>query len=376
MLVNINTGFTIFSGPSLFNPNPSPATMDAAGESTSYIGKVYLEAGSGSKTISAAGGGRIMWQAGTVTFNDSGTTLRVGINDVGATGVEDGTHDVYKDLVGGTDVITASSPHFATMGTGTKTLNHGDVIAIVIEMVSRGGSDTVQANGSSPNGGFFGQGLFPYRANDTGAGPTKTAVGPVGAAIEFDDGTLGWIDPFCPIPSNATTTITFGSSSTPDEYAAVFKLPFKFTARAAIFNLGFIASTDTFDIVVYSDPEGTPAVVQTITVNPALVGATGYSSAYFHITQFTTPITFNPDTWYAVAVRPTSTNTIQIGHISLGSGNKKYKRALPFGENIKFSGRTNQTGAFTEVQDYFLPIFGLMISQAENGIKEQSSIFA
>ena len=62
---------------------PSAAmTIDAAVEAVHYTGQVFLEAGSGSKTISSAGG-KIHWRtSGTVTFANAGTTIRIGLQDV------------------------------------------------------------------------------------------------------------------------------------------------------------------------------------------------------------------------------------------------------------------------------------------------------
>jgi len=43
---------------------------------------------------------------------------------VASTGLEDGTFDVYADLVGGTDTITGSADQLTAMETGTKTITH------------------------------------------------------------------------------------------------------------------------------------------------------------------------------------------------------------------------------------------------------------
>lgn len=54
-------GLLLHSDNNLMRPTAySVAVIDAAGESRSFIGKVFLEAGSGSKTISSSGGA-ILW---------------------------------------------------------------------------------------------------------------------------------------------------------------------------------------------------------------------------------------------------------------------------------------------------------------------------
>ncbi len=116
-------GMIISSDGGLMGSGINNATMDGAGESQAFIGKVFLEAGTGSKTISSAGG-KIRWRSGTVTFANAGTNFRIGIQDVASTGLEDGTFDVYADLVGGTDTITGSADQLTAMETGTKTISH------------------------------------------------------------------------------------------------------------------------------------------------------------------------------------------------------------------------------------------------------------
>lgn len=328
------------------------------------IGTVRV-VGGGSKTLSAAGGGRIMWRPGSpATFSNAGTTIRVGLQDVSASGIEDGTFDVYADYVGGTDTIAANTFYRKAMTSGTKTVADGDIVAIVIEAVSVGGADSVIVSAmvsTYANGTLS----LPYRTLDSGSGPAKSSTSGYGiASIEFDDGTVGFIEAAILLPAvNATSVVTFGSSSSPDEYAACFKVPFKCTVNGVYIGIGAVASADAFDVVVYSDPFGTPSVIETVTRDPNYTGSSVTAPIHVPIT----PITLSPDTWYAVSALPTTTNTINFQYSNFGSGLDHYKTALPFGADIKLSGRTNQTGAFTEVETYYLPVFGLRITHLDDG---------
>ena len=70
-------------------------------------------------------------------FSNGSTNLRIGLQDVTpATGFEDGTFDVYADLVGGTDTIAEDVILATPMESGTKTVTHGDLLAIAIEMTA------------------------------------------------------------------------------------------------------------------------------------------------------------------------------------------------------------------------------------------------
>lgn len=362
-------GIQLLSWPSLFNPASFTSnTLDAAGESVTFIGRLFLEGGTGSKVISAAGGGLIYWRSMAVTFANAGTTLRIGIQDVGATGLEDGIFDVYADLVGGTDTIAANTFFATVMEVSSKTLNHGDVYAISFETISRGGTDSIAIGSSTLTGPGLAINQFPYKTVDTGAGPGRTNLAVNGATLQFDDGTLGWFEPFyLPITTLSATSVTYGSGSSPDEYANIFKVPYKCSVRAACFFLGNIASTDTFELVIYSDPLGTPTPIGSpITVNPNLVGSTTSVIAPLWVSFPSQDI--DADTYYGFAIRPTTAGTISIGHFDLGSGNQKFKRPTEFGSDIIFAGRTNQTGAFVETQVYHLPAFGLLIDKLDDGV--------
>lgn len=340
-------------------------TIDAAGESCAFIGKVYIEGAASSKTISSAGG-KIVFRTGTVTFSNGSTNFRVGIQDVASTGLEDGTFDVYADLTGGGGGIASNTWYELAMATGTKTINHLDTVAICMEMTARGGTDSVAINSFSSQIQYTGNINFSYRTADTGSGPARLGTSPYGGMIIFDDGTLGWIQGAWFSPGMQTQSVqTYNSGSTPDEYAAVFQVPFKCSIRGGYVVVGSVASTDNFEVVLYSDAQGTPVAERTVTVDPNFTGSTSNNGVYF--VSFSS-FTLSPNTWYALAMRPTTANNLTLVYIDIGSSfGNKYKKMLPLGTNCKLSSRTNQTGAFSEVQTYFQPVFGLFIDKLDDG---------
>lgn len=336
-------------------------TLDAAGESIALIGRVHMEAGAGTtKTISAAGGGKIWWRSGgTVTFADGSTNLRIGINDVSAaTGVEDGTHDVYADLVGGTDAISTNTVYGTAMETGTKTMTHGDIIAAVIEMTGRGGSDSVQI--ARTNSSVAGN--FPYSTVDSGAGPAKFTVFWLCVAFEFDDGTMGWIEcaPSFVASTGGTALATFGNGSTPDEYGLVWSLPFGVQAIGMAAYMGNLASGDDFDLVYYSDPLGTPSSDRSVSVDPDILAL----GSGWVCQPWATSITIAANAVHCLSVLPTTANSVALHGATFADA--KLRRQLILGENSRLGTRSNVTGAFAETTTS-VPYIGLLIDGFHNG---------
>jgi hypothetical protein len=174
---------------------------------------------------------------------------------------------------------------------------------------------------------------------------------------------------------NTTTTAgTINTGTTPDEYAAVFSLPYKTTAIAAVFPIGSIGATDDFEFVFYTDPLGSPVAAQTLAIDPDFSGATSNGDRLY-LFRFPSSVTIEPNVWYGIAVRPTTANSINFMYYSLGSGNSSLKNLNPFGVNIKLTSRTNQTGAFVETETYHLPVFQLFITTLDDGKRERSSTF-
>lgn len=333
-------------------------TIDAAGESVSFIGHMLLSSGPGTtKTISSSNG-KIHWRPGaSPTFANGSTNLRIGIQDVGATGLEDGTFDVQADLVGGTDTITASVINSTAMESGTKDIAHGDLVAVSFEFTARAGSDSIIVTRTGTSG------IMPYCTEDTGSGPVKRAALPL-VTVEFNDGTLGWFSNDSTVWNHGVST-AFGSSSTPDEYALVFRLPFPATAIGLYARMSAVAATDDFEAILYSDPLGTPVAQRTITQDADL---TGLGQSY---ERSITAYSLLAATDYAVAIRPTTANTLSLTQIDYGSAGH-LRGATTLGTNWYLGTRTNQTGAFTPNTN-ILPLLGVRLLAFDDGAGGGSS---
>lgn len=340
-----------------FDPvNYGALPINLAGYSLAAVGYLYLSSGPGtSKTISAAGSGKVHWLTGaSITFANAGTTLRVGVQDVNTTtGIEDTTFDVYGDFVGGTDTITADAVNTVTMESGTKTITHGDLVAVVLEMTSRAGADTVSVVRATSSM------VQPYLTWDNGSGPQRISSAAM-VSIQFDDGTIGYFGAgFFALDTETPTA--YGSSSTPDEHALVFRLPFEASATGLFAKLASMASGDDFELILYSDPLGTPVAERTITQDMDIGGG-----GLFYDRPFTTAYTLAANTDYAIALRPTTGNTLSYQRLTFGSGNGNLRQATMLGTNWYYAARTNQTGAFGSTDTTLLPLFGVYLGQLDD----------
>jgi uncharacterized repeat protein (TIGR02059 family) len=358
--------------PTIFNPSMVTAitngiqnstyTMDAVNEKVAFLGNIYIDGRPASaKTISAAGSGKIHFLPGTVTFNDTLTTptnIRVGIQDLddttggsgaGVGGTPDGTSDVYADLVAGTDTITSATWKTATMTTGTKDITHGQKIAVVIEMTARGANNTDSVTVAALAAAAAS--CWPQVQHYTASYVRQTSV-PI-CVIEFNDGTLGYI--LGGSVHSAINVVTYNTGSTPDEYGIIFQLPFQSTA----ISLWFVGRPSTNaangELILYSDPLGTPVAEATLTLDANNFNLSDGS----RLNEFTLPTakTLAANTNYAVAYRPTTATSVIAQTWSLASAD--YRKFLA-GTNVSRATRTDNSGAFTATTTEF-PIMGVRL---------------
>lgn len=317
-------------------------TLDVAAEGVQYLGYLCIDGRATGKTISNAGG-KIHFMAGAVTFANAGTTIRVGIQDINATtgtpARGDGTFDVYKDLVGGTDTINANAYNTATMANGTKTLSHGDLVAISFKMSARGGADSVvlqsMAMGALNN--------WPQVTAESSAAAFTGVQNTPNAIIEFDDGTLGWIQGTFPV-SSSVTNLTYDVNSSPDEYGCPLRFPRPVSVEGLWCFAQFLPSGPT-EILLYSDPFGTPTLVPgtSISYDTDMIQAAANRLSYF---MFAAPVTLNADTTYIVTIRPTTADDVIANYFTVSNAN--FLKAMSGGTYATYASRVNNAGAFTE----------------------------
>ena len=369
LVTHLKAGVGVVSSLSMpFGTSTTSTTIDAAGELQTVLGQVRLSSGVGtSKTISSSG--YIIWTNGSVTFANAGTTFKVGIQDVNlSTGYEDGTYDVYGTMTGGTDTINASQLNRIAMSSGSKTITDGDLVAIVFELTARGGSDSLQIRTWSGNS-IAGSRHFPYGTRNLGT-PAKIVNGAV-CAITFDDGTIGWIEPFNLTHDlmAGTSNVTYDSADSPDEYAAIFEVPYPMRVRTFALGVSNITSGDDWELILYKDAYGAPVAIKTEAQDPDLSWSSAEPWPYFWM--FDESILLAPNIYYALAARPTTgTNPIRFLYQDLTATFAGLKACSQF-PTIAVGSRSDQSGAFSEVSANYLPILQLF-PDAVGGVSRRS----
>lgn len=282
--------------------------LNLTGETIQFIGTVCLENPSGgSKTISAAGGGKIVWSCGALTFANAGTTFDVGIQDVSAASAPaqgDGVFDVKASFTGGGGGVTASATNTSTMTSGTKTINHGDLIAIVFTTTARAGTDVVNVNATAQSQVMAGA-MPTVISNVTGSFARVASVQP-NAYIIFDDGSTGSLNITPITPANGTSLAYNSGTGTADEYGNCIQPDAPFYALGIAGYLSLAGTSSDLELLLYTDPLGTPAAQRTVTVD-----ATHIPSGVTRIQYlFGAPYLLKPKTAYGISFRPTTVNNV------------------------------------------------------------------
>lgn len=331
---------------SVINSFIAAITLNAAGETCHMIGNVFLENPlGGSKTISTAGSGKIIWSAGTVTFANAGTTFKVGIQDVSTVSSPaqgDGTFDVEASFTGGGGGITTSAVNTSTMTAGTKTLTHGQLISITFSMTARGGTDSVIVNGNGTSKiEATASTSMPMISDNTGGTYARTAAYP-NAVIQFDDGTYGYIVGTSFVNASGNAAINVGTA-TADEYGNYLNLLVGFQAIGIGGSINYAGNSSDLELLLYSDPLGTPAVQRTITVDATQVGATAAVNAFMYL--FSSPYYVKPNTPHAITFRPTTANNITIYYKDSNTSAAKVCTPNTMAYCVR---RLDNTGAFSD----------------------------
>jgi len=339
------------------------ATIDATNEKTAIIGHVYWS-DHGSKTMDSTS--KIHFRTATVTFADASTNLRVGLQDVSTTSgppmQPDGTFDVYRDLPGnnGSELTSATDNTVTSVAlstSGSKTVNHGDLIAVVFDMTARAGSDTLTLGGL----------LFDDRNITPGSYTNLTGTWAVNAGtvmgqvmLEAADGTFGIISG---IPYfSGGSAYDFASTSNPDEIGLIFQVPFKCKIDGAVIvGIGNNAAADA-TMRLYSTPTGTPTEMASYTI----YGERSNNATDDRLMRisFSNEYELMPNTDYCIAIEAIGASNFSLGYITLADANHRDANGY---NNCRKGYRTNGSGAFSETTTE-IPLMAVNISRIDDGL--------
>lgn len=356
---------------SALQADTTQATLNAAGESAGGFGQIHFTDGDlSSKVCSAAGGGAIWFRTGTtVTIADGASNLRVGLQDPTAGGLNNDSFDVHCDFTSAAPPAAVSYVR-AAMTSGTKTIAPNDYVWGVAEMTAVGGADTVDVDRQNSLGGGFSAIQGIYGSLDTGANNKNAAQ--LWFAIEFDDGAFGYVK-WTSLPTFGNpTALSYSTGSAFDEHGLRFtvRAPLQICAAALVMNN--VGSSDAMTFKLYEDPMGTPNAVSTEVFNPNYVSTgTGTSP----VPRSTSVVTLMPGITYGFTALATSATTISTNYFDIGASNTALKALLAL-DDVNMIRRDGSSGAFSDMNAEFLPIFALLLNGIDDGAGDVISVAA
>lgn len=309
-----------------------------------FIGRVFIADRSPSKILSSAGG-TISFLTGVSSITATAAIHVIGIQDVDATNGPparpDNTFDVSATLTGSAgSQFTDNSWVTKAMTSGSKTLSHGELYAFVARAASSAsvGGLRIRAPVNTTGGGASAF-TVTMSATTNISVATLAPAGTPNVLFQCDDGTLAWLAGSTAISSVSAVSISSGGTN--DEYGMRFTLPWTSQVDGLGVRVGGI-STANYNIILYSDPKGTPVTLTSI----AILGAQQPTSvtAVSHLIPIT-PITLTASTTYLLAVRAGAAAAITFQHLRFAAAANKI--SFPGGGSLARGARANDTGAFS-----------------------------
>lgn len=262
---------------------------------------------------------RIKYRLATVT---TGATLNVALEAVGSNGLPAftkalfGTNTEASSVVAGTDDDSWKEVTLTAAGAVTR----DQMFAIVIRNPnsSPGNLNIATRHGTNPV--IHSSGGRVRSATALGAPPTVFSDNnqvSLMVAFRYDDGT--WHTAVGTVVFGSGSSTQFTSGSATNRRGNRFKVPFKATAAGAWVFMMNCAVAASFHIKLYDD-SGTE-----IASSEEMSGAYMSSTTVDHWFPcfFTTAYTLAADTWYRIALVPSSANNLTLGNMDCGDADIK-----------------------------------------------------
>lgn len=288
-------------------------TIDAALESVQMIGRIFT-ADQASHTIDTTGSSSIQWRTAVSTFANAGTSVSVGIGAVDATNgpparaanvTDTITFDVAAVFTGGGGGITSNAWQTSVPTTGTKTIANGDLVALSIQMTTRGGADSVVIQGVAVTA--FGVPMTTtFLSSAYGVGGNAP-----NAIITFSDGVKGYF--VGGLVGSVSLSTAWNNTSGQKEYGNLLEFPYPVRIQGAY--LGISLTGDT-EIVLYTDPLGTPAAQRSFSIDLNQVSA---ATASIYQSNFTSYYDLPANTPVGIVAKPTSATNVTMTGMTLNA---------------------------------------------------------
>lgn len=172
-------------------------------------------------------------------------------------------------------------------------------------------------------------------------------------ALKYDDGTY---ESYPCLPPSAITSVAFNSGSAANIIGAKFRFPFPTRAIGCWVYMLLAANAD---LILYADGSpGTELMNISLDSNKKRI-----SSGHILRLLFDAPVSIAKDTWYRLALKPTTVTNIGLYHMDANS--LAIVDSMEMGQNFLYS--TSAGGAWTDTTTGRRPFMGLILDQFDDG---------
>jgi hypothetical protein len=265
----------------------------------------------------------------------------------GPVGRPDETQDETYTISNSDSGFTSNSWYTTGNLSADRSVSFGELLAVVLEYGTYGGTDSVQISSVSLNGV---KGLSHTTLKTGGSWSAVGSVTP-NVLLEFSDGTFGTLKGA--VPASGFTSFTYKQDTgTADEHALQFQVPFPCKIDGAGAVLSISAGTSNFDFVVY---DGTTEMTGgTVSVDANTVRDT---SVRHCDVLFSQAIQLEANHDYYLSIKPTQTsNTVTLYVIDVNASG--HFQAHPMGETWKYTSRLD-LGSWASATNTRRPLMGL-----------------
>ncbi len=346
-------------------------TLNSTSEAVAYYGRMNIADGSATKILSA-GLGQIMFRTGTNTWQAL-SVLAIGLQTVGS-GIPIRPSETFLASTtttasgGGAAVLLPSTSWITvTMASGAATLTHGSLWSVVFNLTTRVSTDSVQIAHVQKSAATNAPGNeFPCGNMKDGGAWTNTGGNSIAPAIllKCDDGTLAWLSNS--FPAHSVTSFSISSGGTNNEYGMRFALPWTSAIDGFGATVRHINSTADYTVLLYSDPDGTPATVTSYAVLGLQAPALG--AAACRQTFPTSLITLTASVTYMLAVRgDTGAANGAVSVQAVEFADASHKIAISGWGGLALGARGGGAGAFSMAETRVPAFFHVNVHQISGG---------
>ncbi len=329
---------------SSLNPFQSPTLLDANGELCGAVLRIP-------KTGNIS---KIGFRTGTATVSDA---IKVSLQTVDeATGRPTGTL-IHADAYGVQASVASNTTYWVSLQDDIA-VTRGVRVAPVIEFNSFVAGNL---NILKETSGFSSYG-FPYSFKYIGS-VWSFSGNASNFGLEYDDGV---IEPITGLfPAVAGVTISWDTNDNPDRRGLRFSLPYNYRVSGVF---GVIGLDGDADIEIY-DSDGITIIPDgTISLDKDIRGRT--NRACF-VEPLKTPIELTKDTFYRIAIHPTTGTTIVIYALDVtDDGANEAMNAIDGGVNFHYTTCDSVPAAEGDWTNLLTrrPLIGLIIDQLDDGL--------